>query len=192
MKDIEKKKVKMNVAANLISERWKWFGIYDMRTHNESLFTPWSFVHAWYGIFGVIVMLKATQNRFPISNILVFILGLIAHTLYEIKDSKSYLELDSKNAPNTVWKNSFINALGDTVAFVIGMFIGFYLYYNKSNKTIFEVLVIWIILFISMKSITTYTVWTPPRGSGSCPVNPNQLKDPEFQEQNPECYFLWG
>ena len=192
MKDIEKKKVKMNVARNLISEKWKWFGIYDMRTHNESLFTPWSFIHAWYGIFGVIVLLKARQNRFPISNSMIFILGFIAHTLYEIKDSRSYLELDSENAPNTMWKNSFINALGDTVAFVIGMFIGFYLYYNKSNKTIFEVLVIWIILFISMKSITTYSLWTPARGSGSCPINTQQMKDPEFQEQNPECYFLWG
>lgn len=192
MKDIEKKKVKMNIATNLISDKWKWFGIYDMRTHNESLFTPWSFTHAWYGIFGVIVILKIAKNRFPVSNIMVFIFGFIAHTLYEIKDSKSYLELDSENAPNTMWKNSFINALGDTVAFVIGMLIGFYLYYNKSNKTIFEVLVIWIILFISMKSVTTYSLWTPTRGSGSCPINTQQMKDPEFQEQNPECYFLWG
>ena len=91
-----------------------------------------------------------------------------------------------------MWKNSFINALGDTIAFVIGMFIGFYLYYNKSNKTIFEILVIWIILFISLKSVTTYSLWTPTRGSGSCPINTQQMKDPEFQEQNPECYFLWG
>jgi hypothetical protein len=192
MKEYGKKKIKLNVAANLISDKWKWVGIYDMRTHNESLFTPWSFIHAWYGIFGIIVILKAVQNRFPVSNSMIFLFGLIAHTLYEIKDSKSYLELDSPTSPNTMWKNSFINALGDTFAFVVGMFIGFYLYYNKSNKVILEVLVIWIILFISMKAVTTYSLWTPTRGSGSCPINLQQMKDPEFQEQNPECYFLWG
>jgi len=190
MKEYGKKKIKLDIANNLISENWNWVGIYDMRTHNESLFTPWSFIHAWYGIFFIIVIKKILKERF--SDVLIFMAGFVAHTLYEIKDSKSYLDIDSKTAPNTVWKNSFINALGDTIAFTIGLFIGFYLYYSTSNKIMFEILVIWIIVFICLKSFATFSLWTPARGSGSCPINTQQMKDPEFQEQNPECYFLWG
>ncbi len=180
---------RLNFWKHLISNKKVIFDKYDNKKHNEAFFTPWTFIHVWSGIVWVLICKKLYNN---LSNTAIYMLGLFFHTLYELKDISSYLKKGSDEEPSTIWHNSFFNSIGDTIGAIIGMFLGIYLYKNASNKVIFEVLVIWIILFIALKAITTIAEWVKPRkGGGSCPTRLDGL-NMDLQDENPECYFLWG
>ena len=82
-----------------------------------SLITPWSLVHVLVG--GLIYLyLKFFFKNISITT--AFIVMIVIHTLYEIKDLFSYFKITKK----TQWNdNSLTNSIGDTLCAIIGFFI---------------------------------------------------------------------
>ncbi len=179
---------RMKKGNKLLSKKLKLYDEYDSKKHNESFFTPWTLIHLWVGIVLALLFKKLYKNL-PI--LAIYALGLFLHTLYEIKDTISYFKKGTEKSPTTIWHNSFFNSIGDTIGFLLGMYIGIELYMKASNKTIFEILVIYMIVWCVLKAGTTYAYWTKPRGTGTCPAKLSNI-DQDFQDKNPECYFLWG
>lgn len=83
----------------------------------NALITPWSIVHLLTGylfsVYGI--------NVFKFSFNKAFLIGLILHTIYEIKDLSCYfINCDNKSQ----WhNNSWINSIKDTIFFIIGFFL---------------------------------------------------------------------
>ena len=187
---LSKIKKHIDIPSNFISKKWKIYDAYDTKTHNEALFTPWTFIHIWSGI--VLYLIFKNLWKKTLSDVALGIIVVAGHTLYEFKDTKTYYSSKSGSSPNTIWNNTFINSIGDTIGCIIGVYIGVYLFYKQSFLVTLEILVIWIIIFFAVKTFTTTAYWTKPRGSGSCPANIKQMLNPDFQDTNPECFFLWG
>ena len=186
--DTSKPLISIKKGNPLISNKVKFMDIYDSKKHNEVFFTPWTFIHMWCGILLGLLFKKLYKN---LSNVVIYVLGLFLHTLYEIKDTISYFKKGTDSSPTTLWHNSFFNSIGDTVGFLLGMFVGITLFEKASNKTAFEVVIIFILVWAGLKASTTTAFWTKPRGSGACPAKLSNI-DQDFQDKNPECYFLWG
>jgi len=187
---LSKVKKHIDIPSNFISKKWKIYDAYDTKTHNEALFTPWTFIHIWSGI--VLYLIFKYLWKKTLSDVALGVIVVVVHTLYEFKDTKTYYNSKSGSSPNTIWNNTFINSIGDTIGCIIGVYIGVYLFYKQSFLVTLEILVIWIIIFFAVKTFTTTAYWTKPRGSGSCPANIKQMLNPDFQDTNPECFFLWG
>lgn len=88
---------------------------------NATLITPWSFIHLFSGFVGILSI-----NYFNINDYVGIILLIIIHTLYEAKDFYfSYLYKGPKTSISE-WssKNSIFNSLGDTLFFIIGIYLG--------------------------------------------------------------------
>ena len=186
---LSKVKKHIDIPSNFISKKWKIYDAYDTKTHNEALFTPWTFIHIWSGI--VLYLIFKNLWKKTLSDVALGIIVLI-DIHYMNQRYKTYYNKKSGSSPNTIWNNTFINSIGDTIGCIIGVYIGIYLFYNKTFLATLEILVIWIIIFFAVKTFTTTAYWTKPRGSGSCPANIKQMLNPDFQDTNPECYFLWG
>lgn len=80
----------------------------------NSLITPWTKVHFLTGylfsLYGINILNISFNNAFWI--------GLLLHTLYEIKDLSCYFLNCSEE--NTWHNNSFINSISDTIFYIIG------------------------------------------------------------------------
>ena len=187
---LSKVKKHIDIPTNFISKNWKIYDAYDTKSHNEALFTPWTFIHIWSGIVLYLIIKALWKKTLP--DLSIGIMALVIHTLYEFKDTKTYYNKQSGTSPNTIWNNTFLNSIGDTIGCIIGVYMGVYFYYNLSFLKILEILVIWLILFFAIKTFTTTVYWNKPRGSGSCPANIKQMLNPDFQDTNPECFFMWG
>jgi hypothetical protein len=99
------------------------------------LFDKFLITHIYSGIvtFGIL-------SKFNLSNKQKIIIGLIIHTIYEIKDFLTNYNLINNtfiyknlrflfgSPPNTL-----INSIGDTIGFVIGFFIYIFMLKNPSN-----------------------------------------------------------
>ena len=83
----------------------------------NALITPWSVVHLLTGylfsLYGINVLNISFNSAFWI--------GLLLHTLYEIKDLSCYFLNCSEE--NTWHNNSFINSIKDTIFFIIGFYL---------------------------------------------------------------------
>lgn len=99
---------------------------------NPTLLTPFSLVHLLSGITLFILLSLFTKNK------LVIIIGVfIIHTIYEFKDyyttyiNKIRFEKDNYLSEFFI-DNTFINSIGDTIACIIGIIIGYYLVFNTN------------------------------------------------------------
>ena len=99
---------------------------------NPTLLTPFSLVHLVSGITLFILLSLYTKNR------IVIIIGvLIIHTIYEFKDyyttyiNKIRFKKDNYFSEFFI-DNTVINSIGDTIACIIGIIIGYYLVFNTN------------------------------------------------------------
>jgi hypothetical protein len=109
-------------------------------THDKSIVTPWSFVHF---ISGAVIYLYTKFFFKNISNKNAFIVVLVVHTLYEIKDLFYYFRLTGRSE----WMdNSLLNSVGDTF---FAMF-GFCLATQFKKVTLGDLLTITFIYLVTM------------------------------------------
>ena len=103
-----------------------------------SLITPWSFVHFLAG--GLIYLyLKFFFKNISITT--AFIVMIVIHTLYEIKDLFLYFKITKK----TQWNdNSLTNSIGDTLCAIIGFFIA-----TQVHEVNLPLLLVFTLIYIS-------------------------------------------
>ena len=93
-----------------------------------TLITPWSFIHSYSG-FIFYLTLKYLYPEFSLLKI--FILLIIVHTIYEIKDLLSYFNI---KVSSEKWSdNSYMNSIFDTIFALIGFFVAYYVNNNYKN-----------------------------------------------------------
>ena len=103
------------------------FGVSDSKK-DVTLITPWSFIHAYSG-FMFYLTLKYLYPEFSLLKI--FILLIIVHTIYEIKDLLSYFNI---KVSSEKWSdNSYMNSIFDTIFALIGFFVAYYVNNNSKN-----------------------------------------------------------
>lgn len=107
---------------------------------NPSLITPWSTVHFLSGCY-----LFAFGEIWTKNILINFSIGIIIHTLYEIKDI--YMSSNCSNIKN--WKhNSLWNSFGDTICFALGFLM---IYVGNLNNVLYKNIILfvyWILLAI--------------------------------------------
>jgi len=103
------------------------FGMSDSKK-DVTLITPWSFIHSYSG-FIFYLTLKYLYPEFSLLKI--FILLIIVHTIYEIKDLLSYFNI---KVSSEKWSdNSYMNSIFDTIFALIGFFVAYYVNNNSKN-----------------------------------------------------------
>lgn len=87
-----------------------------------ALLTPFTFVHFYAGFVGF-VLIKYFYPKLSFQN--TFLIFIILHTIYEIKDLLCYNDWICSNIFNSCsdLDNSIVNSIGDTIASIIGLFI---------------------------------------------------------------------
>ena len=88
----------------------------------QSFITPWSFMHLLSGAL-IYFYIKIIVPNINILN--VFLIMIILHTLYEIKDLFYYFKF-IKN-PSEWNNNSLLNSCGDTIFAIIGFYFASFL-----------------------------------------------------------------
>jgi len=112
----------------------------------NALLTPWSFIHFLSGFMSYLYVKKYTN----ISEINIFLISIIIHTVYELKDVSSHtLKLHTSKS---IWyDNSVLNSVGDTIAFILGLIIGL-VFKDKiktlSNKNVVTITLLFLITFV--------------------------------------------
>lgn len=89
---------------------------------NVGIITPWSLIHYLAGLNGYFLF-----NKLNVKDIHVYIILIILHTMYELKDYilSYYLNL------NTEWgNNSVVNSVTDTIFFLLGIITAKKIEYN--------------------------------------------------------------
>jgi hypothetical protein len=105
--------------------------------NNPTLFTPWSLIHMLCGS-----VFMANFNYFNINKVNSILILLIFHTLYEVKDYYySHIYEDEHNI-FTKWftNNSSFNSIGDTIAFIVGIFMAINSNYSKGELIFITIL----------------------------------------------------
>ena len=121
----------------------KVFSISD-NVENSSLITPWSLIHL---LFGLLLYLYLTYF-FNTSTEKAFLILLIIHTIYEIKDLMYYFNIHEKDG---YWaNNSLINSIGDTVFAIIGFGIGMQIEEINLNLIVYLTLLYFTLILIVM------------------------------------------
>ena len=110
-------------------------GITEIDTYKSNLnifITPWSITHFGFGYMTQSIGIN-------------YLYGFVLHTIYEAANHSTYLV----NKWNEQWKgfkkDSLINSVGDTIVFMIGMFIA----KNYNNIYLFIFIFLTIFLFYS-------------------------------------------
>lgn len=108
--------------------------------NNPTFITPWSFIHLFSGFVGILSI-----NYFNIDDYIGIILLIIIHTFYEAKDFYfSYLYKGPKTSISEWSSNcSLFNSLGDTLFFIIGVYLGRFIVPNT-----IELVIILLLYFI--------------------------------------------
>lgn len=117
--------------------------------NNATFITPWSFIHLFSGFVGILFI-----NYFHISEYIGIFLLIILHTFYEAKDFYfSYLYKGPETSISK-WssKNSLFNSLGDTVSFIIGIYLGRFIVPSKIELVIICLVYI-IFYYIFIKNV---------------------------------------
>ena len=116
------------------------FGISDSKK-DVTLITPWSFIHAYSGFMFYLTL----KYIYPdLSLLKIFILWIIVHTIYEIKDLLSYFNI---RVSNIRWSdNSYMNSIFDTIFAIIGFFIAYYI--NNYSKNFYYINIILYFYFL--------------------------------------------
>ena len=112
----------------------------------SSLFTPWSFIHFLSGIISYLYLKRFTS----MSETCIFLILLLIHTLYEIKDLSRYtLKLHKSNS---IWyNNTVVNSIGDTITFILGIVIGMIFknnIINLSNSNITNISLLYLCIIL--------------------------------------------
>ncbi len=113
--------------------------------NKKALFTYWSLLHFIYGGL-MYLFLKYSLKIKSVYN--SFIIMIIIHTIYEMKDLKYYLEKNVKL--NWTNNNSIINSIGDTISSIIGFYFIIY-FETKYNIKYFIFISIIIFIYIIFK-----------------------------------------
>ena len=92
-----------------------FYSLHDSIEHNYFI-TPWSFIHLLYGGLSILIL-----KEFKINFLNSFIILLIAHTIWEIKDLYPYFMKINNVASER--DNSLLNSIGDTLFWIIGIII---------------------------------------------------------------------
>ena len=104
-----------------------------------NIFDKYSIVHIISGIY-ISLFLYLTKNKN------IFLVGLIIHTLYELKDFLiTYEIINYKHNKffNMIWatpNNYFLNSIGDTILFIFGYLIFTKLIKNGYNFNIYNLI----------------------------------------------------
>ena len=106
----------------------------DDTVKKNSLLCPWSLVHFIYGslmylFLKYILKIKSVYNS--------FVIMIIIHTIYEIKDLKYYLEKNVKL--NWANNNSIINSIADTILAILGFY--FMIYYETKYNILYFIFI---------------------------------------------------
>ena len=89
----------------------------------SALITPWTLIHFLTGVNTFLIL-----NNYNYNYSQILYIGIIVHTIYEIKDCKLYFT----DAKRTDWNdNSIINSIGDTISFVLGLLLGNFMKNNN-------------------------------------------------------------
>jgi hypothetical protein len=108
----------------------------------QSFITPWSFIHMLTGIL-IYFYIKIIIPNISVLN--AFLIMIVLHTLYEIKDLFYYLNF-VKN-PSDWNDSSLLNSCGDTIFAIIGFYFASFL--KKINyKQLISFTIIYLMFFI--------------------------------------------
>ena len=84
---LSKVKKHIDIPTNFISKKWKIYDAYDTKTHNEALFTV--DIYSYMERYSIVFINKSSMEKIVVRPINRNI-GIILHTLYEFKDTKTY------------------------------------------------------------------------------------------------------
>ena len=115
---------------------------------NPACITPWSFIHLYSG-FIFYLTLKYLYPK--LSLLTIFIIWVILHTIYEIKDLLSYFKIyvyEDKKWNN----NSVINSVFDTIFAIFGLLIAYYININTTNFYFINIILYILFIYYFIKS----------------------------------------
>ena len=123
----------MKVFSFIESDGYFEFG--DKRYSESILFTPWSYNHFIIGYTGGLVGISYTD-------------GFLLHSIYELINLTSeYIQKKWRDSYIGLRRDSYINTVGDTVVFMLGM----YMSKKIKNK--------WVLYFILVSGIIFHSKW---------------------------------
>lgn len=111
--------------------------------NNPACITGFTFIHFYTGFLFYIIL----KYLYPkLSFLFLFSLWFILHTLYEIKDLMAYFEFIKYK---TYWSdNSIENSIFDTIATMLGLYIGYIIKYKSISFLVLNIFIYLILLLI--------------------------------------------
>jgi len=108
---------------------------------NPSCITYFTFIHFYTGFIFYIIM----KYFFPKWSFLrVFLLWILLHSLYEVKDMLYYWKI---KITDDYWgDNSFINSIFDTIATLLGLWVGYLCVPNISYVSFWTNIIVYAIV----------------------------------------------